>query len=60
VFADPAGEPLDWPIVAVRDHRRNVHRDIPFRFGLKGKVLPKILCYQQSSSSTSHYICASK
>ena len=40
VFADPAGELLDWPVIAVRDHRSNIHRDIPFHFDVKGELLP--------------------
>ena len=40
MFADPAGELLDWPVIAVRDHRSNIHRDIPFHFDVKGELLP--------------------
>ena len=46
MFADPTGELLDWPVIAVRDHRSNIHRDIPFLFDLKGELLPRVLCYQ--------------
>jgi len=37
---------LDWTVIAVRDHRSNIHRDIPFHFDLKGELLPRVLCYQ--------------
>ena len=30
VFADPAGELLDWPVLAVRDHGSNMHWSIAF------------------------------
>ena len=40
MFADPAGELLDRPVIAVRDHRSNIHGHIPFHFDVNGELLP--------------------
>ena len=53
MFADPAGELLDRPIIAVGDHRGDIHRCIPFHFDVKGELLPAVLCCQKFSSATS-------
>src|SRR6266516_3419784 len=47
MFADLAGELLDWPVIAVRDHRSNIHRDIPFHFDVKGELLPRVWLLNQ-------------
>jgi hypothetical protein len=44
MFADPAGELFDWPVIAVRDHRSDIHGHIPFHFDVKGELLPGVLC----------------
>ena len=53
MFADPAGELLDRPVIAVRDHRRDIHRGFPFHFDVKGELLLAVLCCQKFSSATS-------
>ena len=44
MFADPAGESLDRPVIAVRDHRSDIHDHDPFHFDVKGELLPGVLC----------------
>lgn len=48
MFADPAGELLDRPVIAVGDHRSNIHGLIPFHFDVKGELLPGVLCWHIS------------
>jgi len=48
VFADPAGELLDRPVIVVRNHRSNIHGRIPLRFIVKGELLPDVLLCQIS------------
>ena len=43
MLADPAGEPLDLPVITVGDHRSDIHGRIPFRFDVKGELLPAVL-----------------
>ncbi len=43
MLADPAGEVLDRPVIAVRDHRGDIHRGIPFHFDVKGEPLLRVL-----------------
>jgi hypothetical protein len=48
MFADAAGELLDRPDIAIRDHRSNIHGHIPFQFDVKGELLPVVFWYHIS------------